>query len=47
VVTTELTMKIFRSPVLAHQILASTILLVIISSLITPPLLKAVYPKED
>ncbi|MCD6542453.1 MAG: cation:proton antiporter [Thermoplasmata archaeon] len=47
VVTTEITMNIFRSPALAHQVLAATILLVIISSLITPPLLKAVYPKES
>ncbi len=47
VVTTELTMNIFRSSALAHQVLAATILLVIISSLITPPLLKAVYPKES
>ncbi|KAA0008426.1 MAG: cation:proton antiporter [Thermoplasmata archaeon] len=47
VVTAEITMNIFRSPALAHQILAATILLVIISSLITPPLLKAVYPKEN
>lgn len=47
VVTTEITMNIFKSPALAHQILAATILLVIISSLITPPLLKAIYPRED
>ncbi len=42
VVTTEMSMGIFTGN-LAHQILASTILLVIISSLITPFVLKAVY----
>ncbi|HEB37429.1 MAG TPA: cation:proton antiporter [Thermoplasmatales archaeon] len=47
VVTTEMAMNVFKSPALAHQVLAATILLIIISSLITPPLLKAVYPKES
>ncbi|MCD6171073.1 MAG: cation:proton antiporter [Thermoplasmata archaeon] len=42
VVTTEISMKIFPTK-LAHQMLASTILLVIISSLITPFALKSVY----
>lgn len=46
IVTTEITMNIFKDPSTAHQILAATVLLVIVSSLITPPLLKAVYPKE-
>lgn len=47
VVTTELTMDVFSSPEMAHQVLGSTILLTIISSLITPPLLKIVYPQKD
>jgi len=42
VVTTEIAMGIF-SETLAHQVLAATILLVIISSLLTPVLLKVVY----
>ena len=42
VVTTEISMGIW-SKTLAHQILAATILLVIISSLITPFILKIVY----
>jgi len=41
VVTTEISMGIWGK--LSHQILAATILLVIISSLITPVLLKTVY----
>jgi len=47
VVTTEMSMNVFKSTALQHQVLAATILLVIISSLITPPMLKAVYPKES
>ena len=46
VVTIEMSMKIFNDA-LAHQVLASTILLVIVSSLITPPLLKIVYRGEN
>ena len=46
VVTTEITMGIFNET-LAHQVLASTILLVIISSFITPILLKMVYKGES
>jgi len=46
VVTIEMSMKIFNDA-LAHQVLASTILLVIVSSLITPPLLKIVYRGES
>jgi len=46
VVTIEMSMKIFNDA-LAHQVLASTILLVIVSSLITPPLLKIVYRSES
>ena len=42
VVTTEISMGVF-SKELAHQILAATVLLVIITSLITPFLLKTVY----
>ncbi len=42
VVTTEITMGVFNE-ILAHQVLAATILLVIISSFITPILLKLVY----
>jgi len=45
VVSIEMSMGIFN-PILAHQVLAATILLVIISSLITPPLLKIVYRGE-
>ncbi len=45
VVTTEIAMGIF-SETLAHQVLAATILLVIISSLLTPVLLKVVYREE-
>ena len=46
VVTTEITMGIFSED-LAHQVLASTILLVIISSFLTPILLKAVYKGKE
>ena len=46
VVTTEITMGIFSED-LAHQVLASTILLVMISSFITPILLKAVYKGKE
>jgi len=46
IVSTEVARKIFDEP-LAHQILAATILLVIVSSLITPILLKMVYKKEE
>jgi Kef-type K+ transport system membrane component KefB len=45
VVTTEITMGVF-SEALAHQVLAATILLVILSSLVTPVLLKVVYKEE-
>ncbi len=45
VVTIEMSMNVFNKT-LAHQVLASTILLVIISSLITPILLKIVYKEE-
>ncbi|KAA0000065.1 MAG: cation:proton antiporter, partial [Thermoplasmata archaeon] len=46
VVTTEISMGIF-SDALAHQILAATILLVIISSILTPILLKIVKEKSS
>jgi len=46
VVTTEISMGIF-SDALAHQILAATILLVIISSILTPILLKIVKEKAS
>ncbi|MCD6448151.1 MAG: cation:proton antiporter [Thermoplasmata archaeon] len=46
VVTTEITMGIFNET-LAHQVLAATILLVIISSFITPVALKIVYKGEE
>lgn len=46
VVSTEITMGIFTEE-MAHQVLAATILLVILSSLLTPVLLKAVYRKES
>ncbi len=46
IVSTEVARKIFAEP-LAHQITAGTILLVIVSSLITPILLKMVYKKEE
>ena len=45
VVTTEISMGIWDKP-LAHQVLAATILLVIISSLITPFALKAIYKPQ-
>lgn len=45
VVTAEISMGIF-SETLAHQILAATIVLVIISSILTPILLKIVYKGE-
>jgi len=45
VVTTEISMGVFKGA-LAHQVFAATILLVIISSLLTPPLLKIVYRKK-
>lgn len=45
VVTTEISMGIW-SKTLAHQILAATILLVIVSSIVTPLLLKAIYRPE-
>ncbi|MCD6512726.1 MAG: cation:proton antiporter [Thermoplasmata archaeon] len=47
VITTEISMGIFKGA-MAHQMLAATILLVIISSLITPFILKAIYraPEE-
>jgi len=47
VVTTEVSMHVFKDAMIANQILAATVLLVIVSSLITPPLLKIVYPKES
>ena len=46
VATTEISMGIW-SKTLAHQILAATIMLVIVSSFITPFLLKAVYKPEE
>ena len=46
VITTEMSMNIFGSESLAHQVLATTILLVIISSMITPFALKMVYKPE-
>lgn len=46
VVTTEISMGVFDE-VLAHQILAATILLVIISSILTPILLKIVYKERE
>ncbi len=45
VVSIEMSMGTFNAT-LAHQVLAATILLVIISSIITPPLLKIVYREE-
>jgi len=45
VVTTEISMEIWNETV-AHQVLAATILLVIISSLITPFVLKTVYKPQ-
>jgi Kef-type K+ transport system membrane component KefB len=45
IVSTEVAREIFAEP-LAHQIMAGTILLVIVSSLLTPVLLKMVYRKE-
>ena len=45
VVTTEISMGIWNETV-AHQVLAATILLVIISSLITPFALKAIYKPQ-
>lgn len=46
VVTTEISMGIWNKT-LAHQILAATILLVIVSSLITPFSLKAIYRQKE
>ncbi len=46
VATTEISMGVW-SKTLAHQILAATIMLVIVSSFITPFLLKAVYKPEE
>lgn len=46
VVTTEISMGVFDE-FLAHQILAATILLVIISSILTPILLKIVYKGRE
>ena len=45
VVTTEISMGIWNETV-AHQVLAATILLVIISSLVTPFALKAIYKPQ-
>ena len=46
VVTTEISAGIFTGAI-AHQIFAATILLVIISSFLTPPLLKIVYKEKQ
>jgi len=46
VISTEITMGIFTDE-MAHQVLAATILLVILSSLLTPILLKIVYRRES
>ena len=46
VVTTEISMGIFTGA-LAHQMLASTLLLVIITSLLTPPILKIMIKRGE
>jgi Kef-type K+ transport system membrane component KefB len=46
VVSTEIAREIFKEP-LAHQVMAGTILLVIVSSVITPLFLKRLYKPQE